>query len=756
MQITRRKGLKNRMKRISGKLSRGNELMSQGQYQLALGVYREFIEAVPENMRASVWFNINLAERKLGFPLSEPKFSSANDESVVDIPTPNKLPSSIVGYLNRFPENPTRISGWAYDKAQNKQVSVSIYIDGSWVRDLSAAGFRQDLKDKAIGNGFHAYSMEIPLSYLDGRLHSVIVRERTSGKVCGEGKFQSIQIVDYTDFDGLKKHNIVNPLILAPFDENKKRCLAYMDVVAKSLSGLALRNEKVKKVSVLMAAFNREECILEAVESVLRQKYSNFELLIGDDGSSDGTVKVLGRINDSRVRVIPFNENRGKSAVLNDLFKLSTGDLIAYLDTDNTWEPEYLAAMVGAYLKVGGPVLYSGQYLYSGVSDKPYAVRYAPFNRNLLLNRNFIDHNSFVHERSVYYEVSGYDERLRRCLDYDFIIKACTTHRTVSVPVCLTNYFYEKVDNSITSNKELSGDVKEVLARAQRALVDSRRVHAPYLDKINKAPCSRITVVVPSFESLEDLKDCVTAIDDMEERAYIDLVIVDNNSSEPVIDYLKELQHDGRATVIFNEYNYGFTYAVNQGISVSDPESDIVLLNNDALPVSGAFKLMSKFSAFKDDVGAVVPAQVLEPDTKTMKIHVPYANESHYCDVNVSVHHENVDDVPLFSDGTYLKMKFAPFFCVYFPRKVIDLLGGLDAELGRHYRSDRLYSNQITQYLNKSIYYLPDSIVIHKLQKSTEFLKSKGNAGFDEMFKKNIWPEDMLTDLGYRARRWYD
>lgn len=745
--------VKDKMSFRGGMIASGNRLMLAGRCRDALDVYRQCIELAPEELQRAIRFNLNLAERKLGL-------KSANGDALLAQNVPKRMStkierSSVVGHLNTFNDSSTTLVGWAYKNGSSDPVCVLIYIDGVCVKELEASRFRKDLKDKKIGSGAHGYSMAIPLQYLDGRRHSVEVKEKATGVLCGKGEFAITPAVKYTDFDGMQRNNILDPMILAPFDENKKRCLAYMDVVEKSLSNYALKHEKNIKVSVLMAAYNRGDHILEAISSVLSQAYTNFELLIGDDGSADDTVTVASSISDPRIRVIAFEYNRGKSAVLNDLYVQAKGELIAYLDTDNSWEPGYLSAMVGAYYKTGAPVMYSAQYLYVGSESRPYAVRYAPFNRNLLFNRNYIDHNSFVHERSVFEGVGGYDAELRRCLDYDFIVKAACKYKMVSVPICQSNYFYEKASNSITSDKTLSGDVAKVCKDAQLKLLSSERAQADYLTDVRAHSPSKMTVVIPSYESLDDLKNCIGAIDRMDEKEDISLVIVDNDSSKPVKDYLAFLSERKDVKVILNDYNYGFTYAVNQGISLADQESDIILLNNDAIPVSGAFKLMSQFCKFKENVGAVVPAQILEPGTKTIEVHVPYARKNHYCDVNISVHHDNLSKIPLFSDGSYYEIKFAPYFCVYFPRSTIDSLGGLDAELGRHYRSDRLYSNQIVNYLEKPIYYLPDSLVVHKLQRSTGSLKREKNSDFDDMFKKNVWPSSKMEQLRFRRRAWF-
>lgn len=149
-----------------------------------------------------------------------------------------------------------------------------------------------------------------------------------------------------------------------------------------------------------------------------------------------------------------------------------------------------------------------------------------------------------------------------------------------------------------------------------------------------------------------------------------------------------------------------------------------------------------------------MPAQILPSHTKTMEIHVPYINKACFGDVNISSHHANVVSVPFIFDGELLSIKFAPFFCVYIPRHSINKVGLLDAELGRHYRSDRLYCNSVINIGGMEVIYVPNSKVFHGLQKSTDLLKKEDVKLFDAMFKRNEWDEDDLRDLGFSNRGW--
>lgn len=97
------------------------------------------------------------------------------------------------------------------------------------------------------------------------------------------------------------------------------------------------------RFSVVIAAYNQRERLLEAVESVNRQTLAAHELIVVDDGSSDGSAEaVRGRYPDAKVVVQP---NRGKGIARNHGAFLATGDWLCFLDHDDLWHPEKLAAL---------------------------------------------------------------------------------------------------------------------------------------------------------------------------------------------------------------------------------------------------------------------------------------------------------------------------------------------------------------------------------------------------------------------------
>lgn len=96
-------------------------------------------------------------------------------------------------------------------------------------------------------------------------------------------------------------------------------------------------------ISVLMPAYNSEKYIAESIQSILNQTFSDFELCIIDDGSTDGTAAIINQFNDPRIVKIQHTQNCGIVATRNELIELARGKYIAYLDGDDVAFPCRLA-----------------------------------------------------------------------------------------------------------------------------------------------------------------------------------------------------------------------------------------------------------------------------------------------------------------------------------------------------------------------------------------------------------------------------
>jgi glycosyltransferase involved in cell wall biosynthesis len=98
-------------------------------------------------------------------------------------------------------------------------------------------------------------------------------------------------------------------------------------------------------ISVILGNYNYCHFIAKAIDSVLGQTYTNFELIIVDDGSTDSSREVITGYDDSRIRVI-FQENGGQAAAFNAGFLVARGEIIAFIDSDDWWRCDKLECIL--------------------------------------------------------------------------------------------------------------------------------------------------------------------------------------------------------------------------------------------------------------------------------------------------------------------------------------------------------------------------------------------------------------------------
>ena len=101
-------------------------------------------------------------------------------------------------------------------------------------------------------------------------------------------------------------------------------------------------------ISIIMPTYNRAGCIIETIESIQKQTYKNWELIIVDDGSKDNTIELIGQLKDGRIKFYEAGRIGLVGKIKNIGIRNSAGTLIAFIDSDDLWSPEKLEKQVTA------------------------------------------------------------------------------------------------------------------------------------------------------------------------------------------------------------------------------------------------------------------------------------------------------------------------------------------------------------------------------------------------------------------------
>ena len=99
-------------------------------------------------------------------------------------------------------------------------------------------------------------------------------------------------------------------------------------------------------ITILLASYNGERYIKEAIESILNQTFTDFEILIGLNGTTDSTRNIIDSFDDDRIRLIDYGSDKGKSITLNKLLHEAKYDILAMMDDDDIWLPNKLEMQI--------------------------------------------------------------------------------------------------------------------------------------------------------------------------------------------------------------------------------------------------------------------------------------------------------------------------------------------------------------------------------------------------------------------------
>ncbi len=374
-----------------------------------------------------------------------------------------------------------KLNGWVLDlNHQEHPVKVEV-LDGTQV--VLATEWNQ-VRPDLVKAGFETenagFSCAIPVAYCDGQKHKLSLRIAETQEIIYERavmmpteKYPKVNVSSLEEFwQWLYYYREVSMV------HAENRNLTYLQQIetwGSHLSKRFLNREQQHLVSIIMPAYNRAETIRMALESVMAQSYQNWELIIADDGSSDETVGIIQRFIEEyptqKITLVQLKENRGVSAARNAALAKAQGEIIAYLDSDNTWDINFLLIMVNMLLDYNwAKSAYCGDRIwqyYPGNQTIPggaeiVAFRMGHFNKSVLENKNYIDLNIFVHWRELYETLGGFREDMRRLVDWELIVRYTDSSPPKFVPAFLADYSIGLSHNQITQIENYATNAKAI------------------------------------------------------------------------------------------------------------------------------------------------------------------------------------------------------------------------------------------------------------------------------------------------------
>jgi glycosyltransferase involved in cell wall biosynthesis len=206
------------------------------------------------------------------------------------------------------------------------------------------------------------------------------------------------------------------------------------------------RLDNVPRVSVAMAVYNGEAFLAEAIESVLSQTFTDFEFLIHDDGSTDGSLGILRRFaqKDSRV-IVSHDENQGLVISLNLLCDRARGDLVARFDADDICLPDRFALQVQHMDTHPDRIVLGGRSLIIDDAGRSISVVTPPELHDEIDQLNLqgivaLNHPTVMIRRSALIQVDGYDQTYHSAQDHELWLRLGEIGTLANLPDVLIKY----------------------------------------------------------------------------------------------------------------------------------------------------------------------------------------------------------------------------------------------------------------------------------------------------------------------------
>ncbi len=415
------------------------------------------------------------------------------------------------------------------------------------------------------------------------------------------------------------------------------------------------------RVSVVMSVYNGEKYLEQAIRSVLRQTFPNFEFIIVDDASTDKSTEIISSFDDPRIKLIRNKTNIGLTLSLIEGINQAKGEYIARMDADDVSLPHRLETEVRFldlhqdYALVG-----SSFYVINDMGENmgiiPVLLCYDQI-KNELLNKNCFCHGSILIRKTAYESVGGYNSDFRYAQDYDLWLRIAE------------KYKIGNIEEPLYCWRDSSECASRAKGEEQRNFADKARENAILRRKSNVDPTDGrplVSIIVPTFNRPHLIGNTILSILN-QTYPNIEIVVI-NDCGSPVEDIVCHFNSNKNITYVRHSKNMGLAAARNTGIRVA--KGDYIGYLDD------------------DDIYYPDHVEVLVDYLIKNKAQIAYTDACRVCQKLINGKWETLERKLLYSmdfnNDTILISNMFPVLCVLHEKKCVDIVGGFDESLKTH------------------------------------------------------------------------
>jgi len=500
-------------------------------------------------------------------------------------------------------------------------------------------------------------------------------------------------------------------------------------------------------VSVIVPTFNRRDTLKTALQSIIQQTFTDFEIIVINDAGVDVEDIVASFNTKNNVTSIRHGKNRGLAAARNSGLGVARGKYIAYLDDDDRYACNHLETLVSFLEESRYQVAYSdawqicqrkeqGEYI-EIQRNVPYSL---DFNRDMLLINNCFPVLCMMHEKACLETTGVFDETLTTHEDWDLWIRLSRHFGFAHLKEVTAEFTWRMDGSSMTSRiptdflrtKRLIYEKYDEYFRLQPHLIPLKDQELRNLEsRVNPQPfeCS---IIIPVFNKLELTQQCLMHLAEVTTGISYEVVIVDNYSTDGTCEFLETL--GGDVQIIRNDTNLGFAKGCNQGARAARGRH-LVFLNNDTIPKSGWLDPLIEEVTSHADV-AVVGSKLLYQDNTIQHAGVVisrrYRTPYHlFCGVP-----ENSPAV-----NTRREFQAVTAACMLVRKAIFEEVGGFDEGFVNGFEDVDLCLK--IRQLGKKVIYQPQSCLYH-LESQTPGRKTHDEANAHRLLAR--WEHQWWVD----------
>ena len=382
------------------------------------------------------------------------------------------------------------------------------------------------------------------------------------------------------------------------------------------------------KFSIVVPLYNTPERFLrEMIGSVQAQTYADWELCMAD-GSDDQHTEVE-RIcreyaeKDNRIRYRKLEKNLGISGNTNACLEMVTGDYIGLFDHDDLLHPAALYEVMRAIENTSADFIYTDESTFHETPEDAYLPHFKPdFAPDNLRANNYICHFT-VFKRTLLDEVGLFDPACDGSQDHDMVLRLTEKARRVAhIPEIL--YYWRAHAGSVAESAGVKPYTIEAGVRAVKKQLEQLGLEGQvepvgpgltiYRTRYAIKGTPKISILIPNYEHIEELRNCLDSIFAKTTWPDYEIVIVENNSTSPeLFAYYERIQREhANVRVVTWEGTFNYSAVNNYGAQFCTGEY-LLLLNNDIEVITPDWIQEMLMFAQRPDVGAV-GAKLYYPD----------------------------------------------------------------------------------------------------------------------------------------------